>query len=185
MLGKPYFIVNPHVNWTWLSRNPNAIPILEQNIDKVDWRILSMNPNAIPILEKNLDKIDWNELSINPNAVHLIEKQLQGFNWVNTYYQIIKKHYRDIFSEYNMRNLYYNIKYIIKGALKDAFKLYVYGNALIYMINYKFNSNIKYKTTSASYAIGVSLGLFIGSGMSLFRNINKNIKHYYINWYGL
>jgi len=28
---------------------------------------LSMNPNAIPILEKNLDKVDWAYLSENPN----------------------------------------------------------------------------------------------------------------------
>jgi len=50
-----------------LSLNPNAIPILEKNLDKVDWRYLSLNPNAIPILEKNLDKVDWNILSENPN----------------------------------------------------------------------------------------------------------------------
>jgi len=36
-------------------------------IDKVDWTTLSENPNAIPILEKNLDKVDWTQLSENPN----------------------------------------------------------------------------------------------------------------------
>jgi hypothetical protein len=29
--------------------------------------MLSQNPNAIPILEKNLDKVDWRQLSENPN----------------------------------------------------------------------------------------------------------------------
>jgi len=34
-----------------LSRNPNAIHFLEQNLDKVDWDYLSGNPNAINLLE--------------------------------------------------------------------------------------------------------------------------------------
>jgi hypothetical protein len=41
--------------------NPNAIPILEQNIDKLDdnaWYQLAGNPNATHILEKHLDKLD-------------------------------------------------------------------------------------------------------------------------------
>ena len=35
--------------WSQLCRNPNAIPILEQNIDKVNWWTLSKNPNAIDL----------------------------------------------------------------------------------------------------------------------------------------
>jgi hypothetical protein len=57
------YIVNPKVSWASLSRNPNAIHILEQNLDKVDWKHLSRNPNAIPILEQNLDKVSWFRLS--------------------------------------------------------------------------------------------------------------------------
>ena len=45
------------LNWCWLSYNPNAIQILEKNLDKVHWGWLSMNPNAIQILENNLDKV--------------------------------------------------------------------------------------------------------------------------------
>jgi hypothetical protein len=45
------------LDWKMLSRNPNAISILEKNLDKVNWEILSSNPNAIHILEKNLDKV--------------------------------------------------------------------------------------------------------------------------------
>ncbi len=30
-----------------------------ENSHKIDWFWLSTNPNAISILEKNLDKIDW------------------------------------------------------------------------------------------------------------------------------
>jgi hypothetical protein len=28
------------LNWGWLSRNPNAIHLLEQNVDKVNWHIV-------------------------------------------------------------------------------------------------------------------------------------------------
>jgi hypothetical protein len=39
----------------------------------LDW--LSGNPNAIHILEKNLNKLDWwGPLSQNPNAIHLLTK---------------------------------------------------------------------------------------------------------------
>jgi hypothetical protein len=69
------------VNWFILSYNPNAIPILEKNIDKVDWRNLSYNPNAVHLLEKNLDKVDWWNLSYNPNAIHLLETNLDKVNW--------------------------------------------------------------------------------------------------------
>ena len=42
------------ISWYWLSRNPNAIDLIEQNLDKIDWDGLSRNPNAIHILEQNL-----------------------------------------------------------------------------------------------------------------------------------
>ena len=32
---------------------------------------LSINPNAVDILERNLDKVDWDVLFTNPNAIHL------------------------------------------------------------------------------------------------------------------
>ena len=50
-----------------LSLNPNAINLLEQNIDKIDWMSLSMNPNAIHLLEQNMQKINWSNLSNNPS----------------------------------------------------------------------------------------------------------------------
>ena len=55
------------VDWAELSRNINAISILEKNLDKVNWKYLSRNPMAIHLLEQNQDKIDWLELSKNPN----------------------------------------------------------------------------------------------------------------------
>ena len=67
--------------WHALSGNPNAIHILEKNLDKVSWNALSINPNAIHILEKNLDKVDWYGLSGNPNAIHILEKNLDKVDW--------------------------------------------------------------------------------------------------------
>ena len=54
------------LDWGWLSKNPNAIHLLEANPDKIDWYWLSRNPNAMHILEANPDKIDWEQLSRNP-----------------------------------------------------------------------------------------------------------------------
>ena len=59
-LRYPFSEHTDKINSEYLSLNPNAIDLLEQNLDKVDWNYLSRNPNAIPILERNLDKVDWN-----------------------------------------------------------------------------------------------------------------------------
>ena len=70
-----------NLNWYGLSKNPNAIHLLEKNPDKIRWNWLSQNPNAIHLLEKNPDKINWNCLSQNPNATHLLEKNLDKIHW--------------------------------------------------------------------------------------------------------
>ena len=93
------------INWRMMSSKRNAIPLLEQNLDKVDWKVLSGNPNAISILEQNLDKVDWDVLcarkshkimqlleqnldkvnwsifSRNTNAIYLLQKNLDKVNW--------------------------------------------------------------------------------------------------------
>jgi hypothetical protein len=38
---------------------------LEANQDKIDWYHLSRNPNAIHLLEENQDKINWSKLCEN------------------------------------------------------------------------------------------------------------------------
>jgi hypothetical protein len=40
MIGKRNYIVNANIDWKHLSNKPNAIHILEQNLDKVDWEYL-------------------------------------------------------------------------------------------------------------------------------------------------
>ena len=69
------------INWRQLSRNPNAIHLLEQNKDKINWDYLSENPNAIHLLEQNKDKINWWYLSRNPNAIHLLGQNKDKFDW--------------------------------------------------------------------------------------------------------
>ena len=81
MIGKPEFIINEKISWFGFSENPNAIHILEQNMDKIDWYNLTQNPNAIDILEKNVDKIDWKLLSKNPNAIQLLETNIDKVYW--------------------------------------------------------------------------------------------------------
>ena len=68
-------------NWKELSKNPNAIHLLEKNLDKINWYNLSFNPNAIHLLEKNPDKINWHSLSENPNAIHLLKNNPDKINW--------------------------------------------------------------------------------------------------------
>ena len=62
------------LDWFWLSKNPNAIDLLENNLNEVDWDVLSTDPNVIHILENNLDKVDWDLLCYNPNAIELLKK---------------------------------------------------------------------------------------------------------------
>ena len=41
-----------------LSRNPNALYLLEKNPEMIDWNWISCNPSAIHLLLKNQDKIN-------------------------------------------------------------------------------------------------------------------------------
>ena len=72
---------NDYFIWQNLSGNPNAISLLENNMDNICWSELSCNQNAISILEKNQEKIDWIWLSGNPNAISLLEKNPYKIDW--------------------------------------------------------------------------------------------------------
>lgn len=64
-----------------LSKNPFVVDILEKHIDKISWNDFVINPNAIHIVEKNID-ICFNSLDSygkmhllrHPNFIHIIEK---------------------------------------------------------------------------------------------------------------
>ena len=36
-------------------------------MDRINWTRLSMNPNAIPLLKRNFGRIDWKGISHNPS----------------------------------------------------------------------------------------------------------------------
>ena len=61
------------------------------DINKIDWYYLSRNPNAIHFLEQNLDKIKWYYLSENPPIFKLdyerLEKRVNRKNnaFINNY----------------------------------------------------------------------------------------------------
>lgn len=59
------------IDFSELSRNRNAIGILNKNIDKIDWDVISANPMAIGILNENLDKINWEMASDNYNIMYI------------------------------------------------------------------------------------------------------------------
>ena len=63
------------LSWSYLSANPNAINLLEQNKDQIVWNRLSENPAAIYLLKQNKDKINWDRLSENPAAITLLRKK--------------------------------------------------------------------------------------------------------------
>ena len=89
------------LDWSYLSKNPNAIDLLKDNQDKIDWDQLSGNPNpdSIKLLKErieyqnNLDDYRYRKLVIsgniincyllsqNPNAIKLLKKYYNGIVW--------------------------------------------------------------------------------------------------------
>jgi hypothetical protein len=65
-----------------LSTNPNAIHILEENIDHIHWDKLSGNPSAIHLLEQNQEKIDWFCLSKNPSAIEWLKNNPEKVDYI-------------------------------------------------------------------------------------------------------
>ena len=55
------WILKDKIDWCYLSENPNAIHLLERNIDKINWFLLSSNPNIfeIEIDYEHLKKRMW------------------------------------------------------------------------------------------------------------------------------
>jgi len=76
---------------TSLARNPGAIHLIEQNMDKMNenyqkggdaWRILSWYGHGIHLLEQNPDKIHWRDFnSMNPFALRVLEKYPERIDW--------------------------------------------------------------------------------------------------------
>jgi len=106
--------LEPHLdklNWLNLSMNPNAMPLIEQHLERkddlnwsvlcsnpaiesllnsnvfhlcekeIDWKHLSRNPDAIPFLEKHLDKVNWYYLCDNEEAISILEQHPEKIEW--------------------------------------------------------------------------------------------------------
>jgi hypothetical protein len=74
---KPIFLSDRRISWAWLSTHAEVL-YLEQHLDKVDWGTISRNPNAMPLieeqLEQRLDQFSWMLLSANPSVMSLLSK---------------------------------------------------------------------------------------------------------------
>ena len=70
-----------NINYFELCRNINGLDIIKENFNKVNtnmgWQALSTNSNAIELLKNNKENIYWNELSENSNAIELIISKLK------------------------------------------------------------------------------------------------------------
>ena len=65
-----------------LNESPKAIELIMRYPEKINWLSLSSNPSAMKILEDNPDKINYWGLSFNYNAIHLIEQFPEEINWL-------------------------------------------------------------------------------------------------------
>ena len=70
-------------HWSHLSRIDEAVPLLALHLDKVDWANLTRNnnPDVIPILENNWEKVDKMFFCTNPNVLPLLEKYPEKIRW--------------------------------------------------------------------------------------------------------
>ena len=70
-------------HWCHLSKIEEAVPLLALHLDKVDWNNLTRNtnPDVIPILENNWEKVDKMFFCTNPNVLPLLEKQPEKLRW--------------------------------------------------------------------------------------------------------
>jgi hypothetical protein len=115
MLGRLEYIYNN------LSKNKNAIYLLENNLDKVDCLNLSQNKNAIHILENNLDKINWERLCLNSNALHLLFKLDYKKMKINNL--LLKQELLEIVMKLERLNRFYE-EYNVKLDYYDFIDLY-------------------------------------------------------------
>lgn len=76
-IEKKYKNLKYNLTWNYLclNKNPDAIEIIENNLDKLNsdcWDVLSKNKHAIHILEQNQSKVNWDNLMVNEAIFDLI-----------------------------------------------------------------------------------------------------------------
>jgi len=81
-----------NINWLMLSMNPTGVKLLEDNLNKIPnlaWSYISENPGATQLIYDNLDKINWDTASSNPNLMDLLMDNLDKINY---YYLSMNTH---------------------------------------------------------------------------------------------
>ncbi len=69
--------------WYGLSKNPAAIHILSENLDKIYWSMLCVNTNAGSLLAKYPEKVNWSSACHNTGIIDLLEKNIDKIHWPN------------------------------------------------------------------------------------------------------
>jgi hypothetical protein len=75
-------LANQHlINWVEFSKNtsPFAIMLMKRNLHRLRYQVLSSNPSAIYLLEKHDWLIDWDFLSVNPKIYVINPKAIFKF----------------------------------------------------------------------------------------------------------
>lgn len=66
-------------HWENLSANPEAIELLEENIDKIDWYYILKNPAALHLIKGNEDKIQNIETFFENSNPEIVEYMYEIF----------------------------------------------------------------------------------------------------------
>jgi hypothetical protein len=78
MMKHVYWVNELHtLNWYNLSRQPDAIPLLERNLDRVRWDQSHASPKMLPFLRKHPEHIEWYILSCFPHSMKFVEESVK------------------------------------------------------------------------------------------------------------
>jgi hypothetical protein len=194
LIGQPiYNLNNNNICWNSLSRNSNAIHLLEKNLDKIDWNELSFNPNAIHLFEKYPEKINWLFLSTNSNAIHLLNRYINNIYSKFGYFYIIKYNWKDILSTQSCiiiydsikDTIYENTKYIITQFIRYTFFV-ICGTIIKYYNTNKIKNMtfINLKNMLKGYCVGILISPF-WLWLSYFQFIEHLWYEYNVSWHHL
>ena len=112
---------------------------------------MSENPNAIPLLEQNLENVDWDSLAYNENGIELFMNHFEKF--IKQFEKAIKG--ENIGTLENVNPIYHNICFtrslLYLTSNKKSIKLfekypillteYILKNPMIFEVNYEYLKN--------------------------------------------
>jgi hypothetical protein len=101
---------------------------IKDKLNKVNWYNLSGNPNAIPILENNLNKFGGNilldnpEILVNPKAIHIVMKNLDKFPVVyDRFWDVLLTSPNIFIDDYEIACRNYFKQYVAEEIMKNVF----------------------------------------------------------------